>query len=91
MRLFWGLTLELLQKKNAQNCVGTQTVAIFTPTTPLIAPLFSLLVQFFLNAKVGQVIPMLSLDLPIVMELLLYLSRTQCVSKLGQLGCIVPQ
>ena len=91
VRLSWDLNSELYQKKTALSFVGTLRVARTTLIIQLIVLLFNLLVQSSVSAMIGQVILMLSLDLPIVMELLLYLSRTQCVSKLEHLGFITLQ
>ena len=73
------------------NRAGTRTVATFILTSlPTALPL-NLLVLNFLIVMIGKVIPMLSPAPLIVVVLPLFRNRTQCVSKLGHLGCTISQ
>ena len=86
VRLSSDLNSELYQKKTALNFAGRLRVARTFLIIQLRVLLFNLLVQSSVSVMIGQVTQMLFLDLLIVMGLLLYLSRTQCVSMLGHLG-----
>ena len=80
-----------LQKMSVPNRAGTRTVATFILTSlPTALPL-NLLVLNFLIAMTGKVIPMSSPAPLIVVVLPLFRNRTQCVSKLGHLGCTISQ
>ena len=73
------------------NRAGTRTVATFILTSLSTALPLNLLVLNFLIAMTGKVIPMSSPAPLIVAVLPLFWNRTQCVSKLGHLGCTISQ
>ena len=86
-----GWTLVSLQKMSVPNRAGTRTVATFILTSLPIAPPLNLRVLNSLIAMIGKVIPMSSPAPLIVAVLPLFRNRTQCVSKLGHLGCTISQ